>query len=375
MKGNQMVTMNRSTVTLPNSAVVLALVMVTLAFAEDLDFTHGAETSDLSQAGVRVDVGQCCALFARLPADSDVQVPTASTTHTIAIPPQADFFGHVPKRDKHSGRLFFSSSNARESLVAKYDGLEVLHMHLRGTLKLSREYTFEQLINDIVKVNDVTSLSCPFSQMNDRHIHSVAKAFPRLKCLELGGCPITDVAVPSIANLTELRMLDLSDTAISGKNIRELSSLKALFSLSLGGCSVDDESLAALITALPNLEMIFLHGTDCGTATLDAFAAHKRLTVVDLSYTPVSDAAVAQLLRLETLKELYLNETRLSVDAFRGLSSAKNLRQLSIMGVPVDLSLRRPQDGDSTFEVWRERRDLRTEADRRLQESYKPRVE
>jgi hypothetical protein len=377
MKGNQMVTANLSKVMLAIGCVMFALVMVTLAFAEDIDFTHDAETSNLRQAGVHINFGECRAHFTRLsPTHRDNILPSLAS-RSILIPPSLDFFAHVPKRENNSGDLFFSSSIVKETYVEDIGGQKILTRRpgVRNALVLSREYTFEQLISDIVKLSDVTSLSCSFTQINDEHIRSITNAFPGLQCLELGACPITDQAIVQISQLTNLRYLDLSDTAISGHNLKSVSELKLLSSLSLGGCSVDDHCLATVIASLPDLEMIFLHGTDSGVATLNALAAHKRLKVIDLSYTSVGDTAVAQILKMETLEELYLNETRLSVDAFRGMSSAKSLRLLSIVDVPLDSPLFRQRDGDSTVEVWQERRDCRTEADRRLQELHIPWVE
>ncbi len=105
-----MVPANLSKVMLAIASVMFALVMVTLAFAEDIDFTHDSETSHLRQAGVQIDLGICKTIFTRLPRTRGDITPPPAASRTILIPPSLDFLAHVPKKESRSNVSVHSAS-------------------------------------------------------------------------------------------------------------------------------------------------------------------------------------------------------------------------------------------------------------------------
>ncbi|MCU0842525.1 MAG: hypothetical protein MUC79_12515, partial [Thiobacillaceae bacterium] len=144
-----------------------------------------------------------------------------------------------------------------------------------------------------------------------------------MACLELGANPITDAGIQKLAELKSLRVLDLSDTPITDQGLNDLKHVQSLTSLSVAGCQLSDSGLAALVRELPNLEMIFLHYTDCASATTMELLRHGKVKTVDLSSTKVNDAAVRMLLAIEPLEEAFLDGTDVSDAALAHVALAR----------------------------------------------------
>jgi hypothetical protein len=212
---------------------------------------------------------------------------------------------------------------------------------LRGTmLRLTADYRLEHLVRDVLQLPmEVSSISCPFTGLNDSQLGEFAARFKSLNGLELGGNPLTDAGLQRLSDLQSLRALDVSDTRITGEGLAKLHCLPALTSLSVGGCVLSDSEVAEIVRRAANLELAFLHYTSCGTATASQLASHKRLRVVDLAHTKMDDAAVNSLWQLASLEEIYLDDLPLTDAAFADVERAKHLKSVSLHGTTVSEDL------------------------------------
>jgi hypothetical protein len=227
----------------------------------------------------------------------------------------------------------FTTSQSQTVLFMHLDN--VIIIRFRGSLTLSDGYDYDALVGDLSKLRKMTSLSASFTPLTDRHVALLSESTPHLLGLQLGGCFISNRGVEHIGKFQQLRCLDLSDTLASNQGIQPLEGLKDLRQLSLGGCNVSDDALASLITALPKLEMVFLHGTPSGVKTIEALSRHQAIRVVDLSYTAVTDDMVQQLLVIPNLEELYLEHNQFTLAAFRRVGDARKLNTL-VVGESLD---------------------------------------
>ncbi len=162
----------------------------------------------------------------------------------------------------------------------------------------------------------------------------------QLEVLELNG---TAVDVSTLANLTQLRALGLSNTAVSDVSalVSTLANLTQLVRLGLSNTAVSDVSALANLTQLRSLELAFT-AVDVSTlanltqlralglyntavSDVSALANLTQLRSLDLSLTAVSD--VSALANLTQLVRLYLRGTAVSdVSALANLTQLEQLR-------------------------------------------------
>jgi internalin A len=109
-------------------------------------------------------------------------------------------------------------------------------------------------------------------------------------CRLTGGLQITDLGATKLAKLKNLKRLNLSGAKLTPASLKVLAGLP-LERLNLYACETLDDSAAAVLMEMPSL------------------------TLIDLSYTSVTDKGLKQLAKLPALKNLYLTETKVTPDA------------------------------------------------------------
>ena len=109
-------------------------------------------------------------------------------------------------------------------------------------------------------------------------------------CQLTGGLQISDLGIAKLANLKNLKRLNISGARLTPEGVRTLQSLP-LERLNLWACESLDDAVAEVLVAMPTL-------------------AH-----LDLSYTKVGDQALRRLAQLPNLKYLYVTDTQITPDA------------------------------------------------------------
>src|SRR5262249_32210162 len=97
---------------------------------------------------------------------------------------------------------------------------------------------------------------------------------------------------------------------VSNAVLARLPELSCMRGLDLSHTALDDRRMAYL-APLENLEWLSLHDTRVTSAGLTHVAGLKRLTYLDLDATDVDDTGIALLSHLSRLEYLYAGETRL----------------------------------------------------------------
>jgi Leucine-rich repeat (LRR) protein len=130
----------------------------------------------------------------------------------------------------------------------------------------------------------------------------------------------TDAVMVTVAGLTRLQLLYLSQSSISDAGLKHLRGLTELRSLSLSGARISDTGLAHLkgVTELSQLDLGSTQVTDRGLAHLKGLT---KLSGLDLHGTQVTDAGLTHLKGLTSLRQISLGGT-LVTDA-----GEKKLRQ------------------------------------------------
>jgi Leucine-rich repeat (LRR) protein len=118
-------------------------------------------------------------------------------------------------------------------------------------------------------------------------------------CRVAGGIQVSDLGLAKLANLKNLKRLDVSGAQLTPGGIKVLQGLPRLERLSVWNCPALDDSAAELLAAIPSLVNL------------------------DVSYTSMSDRALQSFAALPNLKKLYLTETRVTSEAVESFRKNK----------------------------------------------------
>jgi hypothetical protein len=163
----------------------------------------------------------------------------------------------------------------------------------------------------------IVCLAIPFVRFEQELFSNyISRYLGRLKILEAGG---SSISVEHLSLLSkwcpDLIAIDLSDTKISASELNLISGLNSnLRAVSIGGISGDAEEFNRLIQHWPDIEQLYLHGTNVDDSVFESLSKLTRLRVLDLSNTNVSEQAfLAYLRRVHqqlSLERLYLPRIR-----------------------------------------------------------------
>ena len=194
-----------------------------------------------------------------------------------------------------------------------------------------------------LRAGRIRSLSLARSQVNDSQLGLIAN-LKELEQLDLDATEIGDLGLASLARLQSLKRLRLGSTTVSDRGLAHLAALDKLESLSLAGTLV--RSLGPLPASLRELDLsstsikaealahlaslsrLNLAYTDLSDASLAQLGTFSRLRALDLTGTDIGDTSLAQIAKLTQLEELRLNHGRFTEKGFAALAPLVNLRRL-----------------------------------------------
>lgn len=179
--------------------------------------------------------------------------------------------------------------------------------------------------------------------------------FPRLRAIDFGGTSISDLAfrdMPRLQSMLMLRSLgrgasvsnsgamnvgtkmprlvtlDFSRTDIGDEGVRGITHLPLRF-LNILGTRITDAGLASLAN-MPSLRKLVLSFTKISDAALYFLQTMSRLTLLMLDGTLITDEGLSYVTKLPRLSVLYLNGTQITDKATKWLSRMTQLRVLSL---------------------------------------------
>jgi hypothetical protein len=141
---------------------------------------------------------------------------------------------------------------------------------------------------------------------------SSLEQFPTLEGLWLDSTPISNDGLEQVGKCRSIRGIFLDRTIISGEGLRHLRQLPQLQALSLGWCPRLKDSDAELL------------------------ASNPRLLVLNVSFTPISDAGMEFLSHSKSLDCLRANGCSISPAGMRSLSRCANLKDLELDSSTLD---------------------------------------
>jgi len=160
------------------------------------------------------------------------------------------------------------------------------------------------------------------------------KMLRKLQVLDLNNTPLTDAGLANLSSLTQLTSLDLSNTPVTDAGMVHLTTLAELRHLNLQGTKVKVGGLKEL-ASLKKIEKLYLSDVAVTDETLRALGesgllppwvnGRGNINQLDMSNTPVTDAALVYLKTLTNLRVLNLNGTKVTVAGLKELAPLTNL--------------------------------------------------
>jgi Leucine-rich repeat (LRR) protein len=157
----------------------------------------------------------------------------------------------------------------------------------------------------------------------------------KLREFGAAGTPLTDKALVTLAEVKELEFADLSRTKVTDSGLTALKGMEELRGLRLEGTAVTGTGLAAL-NELPRLVRLHLRGAKVSDAGVSGIARLSRLRALDLGSTAVSSAALSPLKSLRGLEDLNLADCpQVGDEAVATLKAFPALKRVTLIGTKL----------------------------------------
>ncbi|HAY79371.1 MAG TPA: hypothetical protein DCY79_06135 [Planctomycetaceae bacterium] len=139
--------------------------------------------------------------------------------------------------------------------------------------------------------------------------------------VDLDGTRVTDADLVHLADLQDLKSLNLSRTAVTDKGLEEIANLRRLKFLYLFGVAITDEGVKRL-AELDRLEVLCLDDTQITDKSLKLLGELKRLEKLHVqTRATLTDEGLGQLADLRRLFELRIPYSEISEDAVKAFSA------------------------------------------------------
>ena len=250
--------------------------------------------------------------------------------------------------------------NLEELILNKNDNLTGKGLaHLKDlkslrNLTLTSDSVNNNSIQYICQLGFLTSLNLFGTNITDDDILQL-KCLPNLKTLYLPS-NITDKGFENLKGLNSLEELVTSSDEITNAGLKHLENLPSLKKLSIASINITSEGIEKLLKSHPNLQininlsltndaaMVKASGISRLMKIIKEFSKYEDrklsraegLPCVTISTgTNVTDAGLAHLADMDSLKKLYLNYTKITDAGLAHLKNLKNLEWLELRNTQI----------------------------------------
>ncbi|MCI0699848.1 MAG: hypothetical protein L0241_02020 [Planctomycetia bacterium] len=177
-------------------------------------------------------------------------------------------------------------------------------------IKAVGEQATDTLLSELNGIKNIYALRLtngPITNAGLKHLNSMTS----LEVLWIKGCDkITYEGLDSIARLTRLRELDLSDSPANDQTVKVINQCQELTRLRVGGTKITDTGVQALMgQKLKALDLSVTAVTDAGLSKLSTLLS---LNVLMLTGCNITDAGLLHLKECRKLEHLDVAETKVS---------------------------------------------------------------
>jgi Leucine-rich repeat (LRR) protein len=173
----------------------------------------------------------------------------------------------------------------------------------------------------------------------------------------------TDSDMPMLAQMKELKRLDLSLTRISDRGLRALKGAPAIEELDLSFAEQVTDEGASTVKGWKRLRRLNLRGTKITDATLEFLAGVPSLELLDIGWAQVTDTGLGHLAALTNLRHLAMGGNKLTDTSLQFLRQTPQIEYLDLGGTQRTdsglWSLQLSDDGMQSIAAVAELRELR----------------
>src|SRR5262245_3014425 len=154
----------------------------------------------------------------------------------------------------------------------------------------------------------------------------------KVVALDLRSSWVTDSDMPRIAQLPDLKKLDLSLTRISDRGMRALKSAPAIEEINLYFAERITDEGTAVIRNWKNLKKVNFRGTKMTDVTLEYLGGIPTIESIDAGYAETTDVGWEHLTSLTRLKSLTMGGNKLTDTSLQFLRTMPQIEFLDISG-------------------------------------------
>ena len=143
---------------------------------------------------------------------------------------------------------------------------------------------------------------------------------------------ITDSDMPLLAQMKDLKRLDLSLTRISDRGLRALKAAPAIEELNLSFAEQITDEGAATVKGWKHLRRLNLRGTKITDATLEFLSGVPSLEWLDIGWAQITDTGLDHLASLTNLRHLAMGGNKLTDTSLQFLRQMPQIEYLDLGG-------------------------------------------
>jgi Leucine-rich repeat (LRR) protein len=144
---------------------------------------------------------------------------------------------------------------------------------------------------------------------------------------------ITDTSIERLSGIKTLKSLDASGSGVTGGAFQKLNGLTSLSQLKMSGKL--HGGFAGFAERFPSLTSVAFDRSDVNDDDLAEIVKVKRLNVIFLSNTAVTDKGIALLERLPALRNLRISNMPITDDGLKPLGVLKQLKNIDLSNTNV----------------------------------------
>jgi Leucine-rich repeat (LRR) protein len=143
---------------------------------------------------------------------------------------------------------------------------------------------------------------------------------------------VTDSDMPLLAQMKDLKRLDLSLTRISDRGMRALKTAPSIEELNLSFAEQITDEGAATVKNWKHLRRLNLRGTKITDATLEFLSGAASLEWLDIGWAQITDTGLDHLASLTNLRALTMGGNKLTDNSLRFLRQLPQIEYLDLGG-------------------------------------------
>lgn len=159
-------------------------------------------------------------------------------------------------------------------------------------LGVSKTPIKDDAMPDLARLPNLRVLNATATGLTDRGLKLIAESRD-LRLLKLNRTRITDDGLECLREMSSLRLLYVGDTRLTAAALQHLANIPQLEAIKLSALPIDDEALRSL-GEMPRLRFLALDGTSVTDAGLPHLDLLPKLAYLDLKDTAVSQDAIAE---------------------------------------------------------------------------------